>query len=126
MYMYIFMYISTYICRAVSQAAFIRSCTAPHCNALLSATHCNTLQHTATHSSTHCITGPRTSLENNRKTTSLLPLQLPPQQHTVGQNCIGCATATSCATATYCNTLLRAATHCTTLQHAATRCYTPE
>jgi len=57
--------------------------TATHCNILQhTATHCNTLQHTLQHTATHCNT----------------------LQHT----------------ATHCKTLQHTATHCNTLQHTAT------
>jgi len=63
------------------------------------ATHCNTLQHTASlrHSlqqtATHCLTATHCNT----------------LQHT----------ATHCLTATHCNTLQHTATHCNTLQHTA-------
>jgi len=68
--------------------------TATHCKltAITLQTHCNTLQHTAT----HCNTPQHTATHRNTL------------QHT----------------ATHCNTLQHTATHCNTLQHIAAHCNT--
>ena len=64
----------------------------------VTATHCNTLQHTATHCTTHCSTLQHTETHCNTL------------QHTAQH------------TAAHCNTLQHTATHCDTLQHTVPRC----
>jgi len=84
--------------------------TAPHCTTHVR-THCNynTLQHTATHC---CNTLQHTAT-----------MQMSGSAHDRGRvNCI----ATLQHTATHCNTLQHTATHCITLQHTATHCNTPQ
>ena len=93
-------------------------------------THCNTLQHTATHCNmnasclctrtwwygcaTHCNTLQRTATHCNTlqhtATLTTLPLRTYIWRNGV-ENCN-----------THCNTLHRIATHCNTLQHTATHC----
>jgi len=79
---------------------------ATHCNPLQhTASHYNTLQHTATHCNTLQHTATRCSTP----------------QHT-RHGLLNCNTLQP--TATHCNTLHHTATHCNTLQHTATRCST--
>ena len=86
------------------------------------ATHCNTLQHTATpynplqHTATYCNTLQHTATHYNTLQHSATPCNT--LQHT----------ATHCNTlhhtASYCNTLEHTTTHHNTPQHIATRCNT--
>ena len=98
--------------------------TATHCNTLqhtaiyfktlqLSATLCNTLQHAATHYSTLLLT------TTYFKTVHHSVMLCNTRQHTATH----CNTLqTLHHTATHCNTLQHTATHCNTLQHTATHC----
>jgi len=77
------------------------------------ATHCNTLQHTATtlqHTATHCNTLQHTATHCNalQRAGSLMLVR------TLGRF------------VTYCNTLQHPATSCNTLQHTATHCNTQD
>ena len=84
------------------------------------ATHCNTLQHTATHSTGACLQHTAAHCNTLQHTaTHCNTLLCNTRQHT----------ATHCSTlqhtamqhaAAHCNILQRTATHCSTLQHSAT------
>ena len=78
-------------------------CVAKRCDFRI-ATHCNTLQHTATHY--NALNRPSGAL------ACVLGNLL-----FVAEWCVSCA-------ATHCNTLQPTATHCNTLQHTATHCST--
>jgi len=117
------------------------------------ATHCNTLQHTATHCNTHCNTLQHTATHSKMK--ECFPKHTCQCTYTRVSNTITKRTATRCNTcmfamhmcllfaahcdaqhhsaihcnalqhtATHCNTLQHIATHCNTLQHTATHCNT--
>jgi len=94
------------------QGTFEKRDTATHCNTLQhtantlqhTATHCNTLQHAATHCNTLQRTTTHCTLTRQHTATHCNIL------HTLQH------------TATHCNTLLHSATPCNTLQHPATHC----
>jgi len=106
--------------------AFVVSTVSLH-----TATHCNTLQHTATHG--YCAT-PQSSLDWFKADLSARPdlihRKIPHSAHCntlkhTGTRCNRLQqTATDCnrlqQTASHCNTLQHTATHCSTLQHTAT------
>jgi len=74
------------------------------------ATHCNTLQHTATHTATHCNPLQHTTTHDNHTISS--PIQ-------VG-SLLNLLRRTLKHPTTHCNTLQHAATRCNTLQHTTT------
>ena len=83
-------------------------------------THCNTLQHTASHTATHCNTLQRTAIHCTTRCNTLqhqMSSELTLENIYILQN-----------TATHCNTLHHTATHCNTLHHTlhhtATHCNT--
>jgi len=97
------------------------------------ATHCNTLQHTATHHSCVCILSSRTHVATQCNTLQLTATHCNTLQHTETQHfCVWCCRRRRlwlwCApcrhehmlqhTATHYNSLQLTATHCNTLQHS--------
>jgi len=90
--------------RTAAHCSTLQQHTAAYCSTLqhtATATHCNTLQHTAAHCST---------LQHTATQCSTLQHNAPKW---------GCAQACACDnTATHCNTLQHTATHCNTLQHS--------
>ena len=82
---------------------------------LLTATHCNRMQHTATH---------RDNLNSLQHTARHCNIAVQKQQHVLAgvHSCVFARCSTllhTKSTATHCNTLQHTATHCNTLQHTA-------
>jgi len=94
------------------------------------ATHCSTLQHTATHATHHTATHRNTPQHTAARHNTLhyTATHRNPPQHTLRHLrqpwcVVTCASDSECyniRTATHCNTLQHTATHCNTLQHTAT------
>ena len=90
------------------------------------ATHCNTLQHTATtlqQPAPHCnkLQHYNTDTQQERPGTGLC-IKYPKPIRTLQHTATHCNTLQH--TATHCNTLQHTATHCNTLQHTAIHCNT--
>jgi len=104
-----------------------------HCSTLPphTATHCNTLQHAATHFFSHhilCDLCSKTGLVHS-STCTLCTVTAITATHYVAtccntKHCVVTRCNTTQHTATHCNTLQHTATHCNTLQHNATQCNT--
>jgi len=114
--------------------------TATHCNTLkhtaVFATYCNTLQDTARHcntlqhTATHCNTLQHTATRNTLHLTATHGTHCNALQRTAGSLCgLSKSSSSGAARGTHCNTLqhtatLHTTTHCNTLQHTKAHCNT--
>ena len=129
MYLYIYINVSKYLCKAKwTTGIYIEKLTATRCNML----HCNTLersantpQHSATQGNTHCNTDADkgANCQTANGTTGLLNLENLTTTHTATyRNATHCIAPQHIAThtATHRNTLQLIETHCNTSKHTAT------
>ena len=112
-------------CVAVCFSMLLCPRSVPHATALgsITATQCNTLQHTATQCNTpqHCNTLYHIETHCNTLQHTVIHLSIS------GQSVLVCVPHTSAlARICCCNTLQHTTAHSSTLQHTATHCNTPQ